>query len=197
MGLRKCKSHMILRYITKLRSPAAAIAHPELASRSIDDSPSWKAIAIPPAPISVRSAIAVATTVACAVAIAEWASCAVWAICVRAELLRELLLLSDGILDSLLLGSNIVLVLLLLGGNKVLVLLLLSLHELLAFLLGLGEGLLFGLTDFADLLGGHAVWAVWVGARVAVAGMAVCARVAVAACVAVWEKGHCVIGVPH
>merc|ERR1712139_610522 len=185
MGLRKCKSHMILRYITKLRSPAAAIAHPELASRSIDDSPSWKAIAIPPAPISVRSAIAVATTVACAVAIAEWASCAVWAICVRAELLRELLLLSDGILDSLLLGSNIVLVLLLL-----------SLHELLAFLLGLGEGLLFGLTDFADLLGGHAVWAVWVGARVAIAGMAVLARVAVAACVAVWEKGHCVIGVP-
>merc|ERR1719473_1684277 len=85
------------------------------------------------------------------------------------------------ILNSLLLGSNIVLVLLLLGGDEVLVLLLLRLHEFLALLLGLSEGLLLGLTDFANLLGGHAIWSVWIGARVAVAGVSIRARVAVAA----------------
>merc|ERR1712138_354350 len=110
---------------------------------------------------------------------------------------RRVLLLSDGILNSLLLGSNVVLVLFLLGGDEVLVLLFLSLHEFLALLLGLSEGLLLGLTDFANLLGGHAVWAVWVGARVAIAGVAIRARVAIAACVSVWEEAHCGVGVPH
>ena len=62
-----------------------------------------------------------------AIAIAEWASCAIGAIGVRSELFSELLLLSDGILDSLLLSSDIILVLLLLSGNELLVLSLLSL----------------------------------------------------------------------
>merc|ERR1711985_174248 len=89
--------------------------------------------------VGTRVAIAVATEargiarVAVAVSTSIWGG-AVWAIGVRAELLGELLLLSDGVLDGLLLGSNVVLVLGLLG-----------LHELLALGLGLHEGLLLGL----------------------------------------------------
>merc|ERR1712224_1098210 len=113
------------------------------------------------------------------IAVAKGPSCTVWAIGIWSKLLRELLLLGNGILDSLLLGSDVVLVLLLLGGDEVFVFLLLSLHELLALVLSLLEGLFLGLTDLANLLGGHAVWAVGVSTRVAVA-----------ACVSVWEHAH-------
>merc|ERR1719454_2372244 len=85
------------------------------------------------------------------------------------ELLGELLLLGDGVLDSLLLRGDVVLILLLLGGDELFVLLLLGLHELLALGLSLVEGLLLGLTHLLDLLGGHAVGAIGVRARVAVA----------------------------
>merc|ERR1712078_732870 len=94
-----------------------------------------------------------------AVAMAEGASGAVWAVGVGSELLGELLLLGDGILDSLLLRGDVVLILLLLGGDELFVLLLLGLHELLALGLSLVEGLLLGLADLLDLLGGHAVGA--------------------------------------
>ena len=48
-----------------------------------------------------------------------------------------------------------------------------GLHELLALGLGLDEGLLLGLTDLLDLLGGHAVRAVRVGAIAAERGSSV------------------------
>merc|ERR1711918_78044 len=127
-----------------------------------------------------RVAVAVSTST-------KWGG-AVWAIGVRAELLGELLLLSDGVL----LGSNVVLVLLLLSGHELLVLGLLGLHELLALGLGLHEGLLLGLTDLLDLLGSHAVWDVWVGT----VGLGVGATVGVWVCAtgvvwgAVWEERH-------
>merc|ERR1712167_103140 len=144
--------------------------------------------------VGTRVAIAVATgeasrgvassvaRVAVAVSTSTIWGGAVWAIGVRAELLGELLLLSDGVLDGLLLGSNVVLVLLLLSGHELLVLGLLGLHE----------GLLLGLTDLLDLLGSHAVWAVWVGT----VGLGVGATVGVWVCAtgvvwgAVWEERH-------
>merc|ERR1711918_254232 len=125
--------------------------------------------------VGTRVAIAVATgeasrgvassvaRVAVAVSTSTIWGGAVWAIGVRAELLGELLLLSDGVLDGLLLGSNVVLVLLLLSGH---------------------ERLLLGLTDLLDLLGSHAVWAVWVGT----VGLGVCATGVVWG--AVWEERH-------
>merc|ERR1712057_84818 len=127
--------------------------------------------AVPSTSEATRVAVAIAavassTTVWVAIAVAEWASSTIWAICMRSELLGELLLLSNSILHSLLLGSDVVLVLLLLSSDELLVLLLLSLHELLALGLGLDEGLLLGLTDLLDLLGGHAVRAVREGATV-------------------------------
>merc|ERR1712100_19742 len=73
------------------------------------------------------------------VAVAEWASSTIWAICMRSELLGELLLLSNSILHSLLLGSDVVLVLLLLSSD-----------ELLVLRLGLDECLLLSLTDLLD-----------------------------------------------
>merc|ERR1711918_271391 len=136
--------------------------------------------------VGTRVAIAVATgeasrgeassvaRVAVAVSTSTIWGGAVWAIGVRAELLGELLLLSDGVLDGLLLGSNVVLVLLLLSGHELLVLGLLGLPELL------------------DLLGSHAVWAVWVGT----VGLGVGATVGVWVCAtgvvwgAVWEERH-------
>merc|ERR1719409_2022088 len=105
----------------------------------------------------VATAVAVATAAVCA----SWA---VWAICVGSKLLSELLLLGDGFLDSGLLSGHVILVLLLLGGDELFVLRLLSLHEFLALGLGLVEGLLLGLADLLDLLGGHAVWAIGVRA---------------------------------
>merc|ERR1719409_360519 len=107
---------------------------------------------------------AVGAGVAVAVAGGEGGGATVGAVGVGAELLGELLLLGDGVLDGLLLRGHVVLVLLLLGGDELLVLLLLGLHELLALGLSLGEGLLLGLTDLLDLLGGHAVGAVGVRA---------------------------------
>merc|ERR1719213_246530 len=79
-------------------------------------------------------------SVAIAVAATVCASWAIWAICVGSKLLGELLLLSDGLLNSGLLGSHVILVLLLLSSNELLVLRLLSLHELLTLGLGLVEG---------------------------------------------------------
>merc|ERR1712086_670532 len=119
------------------------------------------------------------------IAVAKGTSRTAWAIGIWSKLLRELLLLGNGILDSLLLGRHVVLVLFLLGGDEVFVLLLLSLHELLALVLSLLEGLLLCLTDLANLLGGHTVWAVRVSTRVAIG-----TRVTVAACVSVWEHAH-------
>merc|ERR1712216_459498 len=149
--------------------------------------------------VGTRVAIAVATgeasrgvassvaRVAVAVSTSTIWGGAVWAIGVRAELLGELLLLSDGVLDGLLLGSNAVLVLLLLSGHELLVLGLLGLHELLALGLGLHEGLLLGLTDLLDLLGSRAVWVGTVGLGVgATVGVWVCATGVVWG--AVWEE---------
>merc|ERR1712072_773907 len=134
---------------------------------------------------TVGAGVAIGTSearvaVAVAVAVAEGASGAVWAVGVGSELLGELLLLGDGILDGLLLRGDVVLILLLLGGDELFVLLLLGLHELLALGLSLVEGLLLGLMHLLDLLGGHAVGAIGVRARVAVA-------VAVGA---VWVAAH-------
>merc|ERR1719409_2716768 len=115
----------------------------------------------------VSVAVAVAIWVSVAVSVATAAVCAswaVWAICVGSKLLSELLLLGDGFLDSGLLSGHVILVLLLLGGDELFVLRLLSLHEFLALGLGLVEGLLLGLADLLDLLGGHAVWAIGVRA---------------------------------
>merc|ERR1712167_216720 len=122
------------------------------------------AIAVCPATVAsstIASSIASAGSagVAVAIAMAEGARRSIGAICVGSKLLRKLFLLGNGILNSLLLGRDVVLVLLLLSRD-----------ELLALGLGLVEGLLLSLTHLLDLLGGHAVGAVGVGAGVAIAG---------------------------